>query len=304
MAMWWECIPSMGPPAPCLCVLAGFPPWWMKQVLDITAGACSTLVRACLLGHGIIWWLVKTERAMQVLHWIQRNERPFILASFYFFQHLVWWWTFKVIGKYCYLCFSSKLSVANNSRCLLDYFHLKKKVFPCIAMWWERIPSMGPPAPCLCVLVVFHRIFHHLTLDTRDLTLVIIKGEGLLVRACLFGHGVIWWLDVKLSHAGTPSDREKWTAFYTVILVTVPKTGVLIKLINFAFQRKNIPLGLTDINVSWLIFHGYIIIYIVKSSSPPPPGLMSCGFPTKGPPTPYLPIVMFSVLSISVTSSQ
>ena len=58
---------------------------------------------------------------------------------------------FKVIGKYCYLCFSSNYL----SRCLLDYFHLKKKVFPCMAMWWEHIPSMGPPAPCLCVLAGF-----------------------------------------------------------------------------------------------------------------------------------------------------
>ena len=58
---------------------------------------------------------------------------------------------FKVIGKYCYLCFNSNLSVLVSSW----LFSFEKKVFPCMAMWWERIPSMGSPAPCLCVLAGF-----------------------------------------------------------------------------------------------------------------------------------------------------
>ena len=62
---------------------------WIQHAITAVACSSNAMVRARLFGRGVIRRLVKTARAMQVLHWIQRNEPPFILVSFYFFQHLV-----------------------------------------------------------------------------------------------------------------------------------------------------------------------------------------------------------------------
>ena len=174
LAMWWERIPSMGPPTPCLCFgrvfRHGFP---LTSSRSFTMNKQGTryyrgMVRACIYSWA---WRHNDDfrKAKQVLHYLRENERPLYHNTSSSSQ--IWcagksliWWEIIFIDRLSPIRVSLLIICA-----LLIVFILKKKCFPAWLMWWERIPSMGPPTPCLCFGWVFcHGFSITFTLTTRS----------------------------------------------------------------------------------------------------------------------------------------